>query len=107
MPASDQAAPADTIAAQLGLNYLNDVGFWPNPPTAYTFGTIPFTAAQHQQLQQLGGIYNATDPDLSAFRAHGGKIIIYHSWADQAIPPFATLDYYRAVAKQMGGYQAA
>jgi feruloyl esterase len=59
----------------------------------------------HQQLEQLGGNYNATDPNLEAFRAHGGKIIIYHSWADQAIPPFATLDYYRAVANQMGGYQ--
>ena len=57
----------------------------------------------HKRLQELGGIYNATDPDLEAFRANGGKIIIYHSWADQAIPPFATIDYYRAVANQMGG----
>jgi hypothetical protein len=53
----------------------------------------------------FAGVYNATSPDLEAFRAHGGKIIIYHSWADQAIPPFATIDYYRAVANQMGGYE--
>jgi hypothetical protein len=56
----------------------------------------------HQQLALFGGVYNATDPDLSAFRGHGGKIIIYHSWADQAIPPFATIDYYRAVVRQQG-----
>jgi hypothetical protein len=60
-------------------------------------------ADMHQRLEQLGGVYNPDDPDLEAFRAHGGKLIIYHSWADQAIPPFATLDYYRAVANQMGG----
>jgi hypothetical protein len=107
MPAADSAAPEDTSAGQLGLNYLNDMAFWPNPATPYTLGNVPFTAAMHQRLEQLGGVYNATDPDLRAFRAHGGKIILYHGWADQAIPPFATVDYYRAVARQMGGYQAS
>jgi tannase/feruloyl esterase len=37
----------------------------------------------------------------------GGKIIIYHSWADQAIPPFASINYYRAVVEQAGGLAAA
>ncbi len=107
MPAADAAAPADTYAALIGLGYLNDLAFLPNPPGGYTLDTVPFTVAMHQQLEQLGGIYNATDPDLGVFRAHGGKIIIYHSWADQAIPPFATLDYYRAVVRQAGGLPAA
>ena len=82
------------------------MAFWPNPPTDYVLGAVPFTAEMHRRLEQLGGIYNATDPDLEAFSDRGGKIIIYHSFADQAIPPFATLDYYRAVAGQMGGYPA-
>ena len=107
MPAADAAAPADTYAALISLSYLNDMAFWPNPEGAYTLDSVPFTTAMHEQLEQLGGIYNATDPDLSSFRAHGGKIIIYHSWADQAIPPFATIDYYRAVVRQSGGLAAA
>jgi feruloyl esterase len=106
MPAADAAAPGDTIAAALGINYLNDMAFWSNPTTDYTLGSVQFTAEMHRRLQQLGGIYNATSPDLEAFSDRGGKILIYHSWADQAIPPFATLDYYRAVANRMGGYQA-
>ena len=85
-------APGDTIAAALGINYLNDMAFWSNPATDYTLASVPFTAEMHQQLEEVGGIYNATSPDLEAFRALGGKIIIYHSWADQAIPPFATID---------------
>jgi hypothetical protein len=107
MPAADAAAPADTYAAIIGLAYLNELAFWPNAEGDASLGAVPFTAEMRQRLGQLGGIYNATDPDLSAFRANGGKIIIYHSWADQAIPPFATIDYYRAVAGQAGGLPAA
>src|ERR1700733_9476528 len=95
MPATDSAAPTDTYAAQIGLGYVNNMGFLHNPRGGYSLDNVPFTIPMHQQLAQLGGIYNATDPDLSAFRGNGGKIIIYHSWADQAIPPFATIDYYR------------
>ena len=83
------------------------MAFSPNPPGVYSLATVPFTAAMRQRLEQLGGIYNATDPDLSAFAANGGKLIIYHSWADQAIPPFASIDYYRAVVGQAGGLPAA
>ncbi len=106
MPAADAGAPLDTVAGTFGTQYLNNAAFWPNPPTAYLLGAVPFTAEMHEKLEQLGGVANATDPDLEAFRAHGGKIIIYHGFADQAIPPFSTLDYYKAVAGQMGGYPA-
>ena len=107
MPAADNAAPADTYAAVIGLAYLNEMAFSPNAPGAYSLGTVPFTTEMRQRLEQLGGIYNATDPNLSAFAANGGKIIIYHSWADQAIPPFASINYYRAVVGQAGGLPAA
>jgi Tannase and feruloyl esterase len=105
MPAADAAAPGDAYAT-LGVNYLNDLAFWSAPAPSYTLTNVPFTAEMHQRLHEVGGVYGATDPDLEAFRAKGGKIIIYHSWEDQAIPPFATIDYYRAVANQMGGYEA-
>ena len=107
MPAADAAAPADSYAAGIGLAFLNEMAFMPNHPSKYALGAVPFTAAMHQQLEQLGGIYNATDPDLSAFAANGGKLIIYHSWADQAIPPFASINYYRAVVGQAGGLPTA
>jgi feruloyl esterase len=107
MPAGDQHAPADTIAAQLGLDYLKYLAFWHNPPDTFSLRDVRFDVATYRRLEIVGGIYNATDPDLRAFRAHGGKLLIYHGWADQAIPPFATVDYYRAVVMQLGGYAAA
>ena len=32
-------------------------------------------------------LLNATDPDLGAFRARGGKLLMYFGWADTALPP--------------------
>ena len=47
-------------------------------------------------------IFNAYDPDLSAFRKHGGKLIQYHGWADPAIPAKDSIEYYSSVQKTMG-----
>ena len=49
-----------------------------------------------------GPIFNSYTPDLSAFRAHGGKLIQYHGWADPAIPALDSVDYWRLVQKTMG-----
>ena len=101
-PAADTAAPGDTIAAGLGLNYLRNAAFWHNPPVSLGLRDIQFTVAEHQRLQEVGDIYDATNPDLRPFAAHGGKLIIYHGWADQAIPPFESIDYYREVVRWTG-----
>ena len=102
-PASDAAAPGDTLSATIGLNYLRNTAFWHNPPITLGLRDVRFTLAEHQRLQEVGDIYDATNPDLRRFAAHGGKLIIYHGWADQAIPPFESLDYYRAVARGPAG----
>jgi hypothetical protein len=108
MPASDTGAPANSPEAQLALNYIKYMGYLPNPPANFTLADVKFTAQAFYQADQLGNLlYNANDPDLRAFAAHGGKLIMYHGWADQAIPPWSTLDYYAAVERAAGGYQAS
>jgi len=47
-------------------------------------------------------ILNATDPDLTRFFAHGGKLILWHGWSDAALPPLGTIRYFDAVRKRMG-----
>ena len=54
-------------------------------------------------LEYMGRIYNATDTNLRAFEKAGGKILMYHGWADTIIPPIYTQDYYDRVAAAMGG----
>jgi len=45
---------------------------------------------------------NATDPNLHAFAARGGKLILYHGWNDPAISPLNTIAYYNSVRDTMG-----
>jgi Tannase and feruloyl esterase len=45
---------------------------------------------------------DATQTDLSAFKAHGGKLILYNGWADHSTPPLRAVEYYEGVRKTMG-----
>ena len=52
--------------------------------------------------RKLGPVLDAVDPDLRRFSAHGGKLIIYHGWADPLMPPAGSVDYFERVARSMG-----
>ena len=41
-------------------------------------------------------------PDLRRFFGRGGKLILWHGWADAAIPPGATLRFHEAVERSSG-----
>jgi feruloyl esterase len=47
----------------------------------------------------------ATNPDLSAFAARGGKIIQYHGWTDALIPSENSINYYESVVAAQGGLE--
>jgi feruloyl esterase len=54
-------------------------------------------------LQPSFGFINTDNPDLTAFRSSGAKMIMYHGLADVLIPPQGSINYYNRVANQMGG----
>lgn len=55
------------------------------------------------RLATMAAIYNADSPDLRAFQNRGGRMIIYHGWADPLVTPFKTLDYHARVTDRLGG----
>ena len=57
----------------------------------YTFETFGSDVAA------VGPTLNATDPDLTAFRERGGKLLMYTGWEDMALSPLATIEYYEGV----------
>jgi hypothetical protein len=59
---------------------------------------------EHRRLQRVGDIYDATNPDLRAFAARGGKLLIHHGWSDQAIPPVPDRELLPEVVRWSGGF---
>jgi Tannase and feruloyl esterase len=48
-------------------------------------------------------IYDATSFDLRQFKARGGKLLVWHGWADGAIMATSSIGYFEGVTKFMGG----
>lgn len=94
----------EPIGQAIGDNYLKYQAFQVGK-IGPSFQDWQFTVAGFNALRPMGEIYNSTSADLNAFRAHGGKLIIWQGWADQAIPPFGSPVYYDAVQDRMGGLQ--
>jgi feruloyl esterase len=95
------AGPRPLVIAE---DYYKFVVF-KNP--AWDYRTFDFDQDVTLSDRVDAGAINATDPDMKAFFARGGKIVMYHGWADQLISPQNSLDYLDQVAKAMGGLDKA
>ena len=58
------------------------------------------------KLEAIHEMLDATDPDLSRFRERGGRIVMYHGWADPALNPLMGIGYFEQVRAQMGASTA-
>jgi feruloyl esterase len=52
--------------------------------------------------ETLKFIHNADDPDLTAFKARDGKMIVWHGWSDPLPNPVDTIDYYNRIRTGFG-----
>lgn len=50
-------------------------------------------------------ILRAVDPDIKKFVSRGGKLILYHGWADNLIAPLNSVNYFNSVAGKLGGME--
>jgi feruloyl esterase len=73
-----------------------------------TFDWTTITPAAYEQIwdqsyEQFNGVIGTDNPDLSAFRDRGGKIVMWHGWADQLIVAGGSIDYMKRVQQHNGG----
>ncbi|GFG27997.1 hypothetical protein IFM61606_08069 [Aspergillus udagawae] len=59
-----------------------------------------FFNALRESKATYGSMLATNSPDLTAFKASGGKMITWHGLADEAIPPEGTIAYYQEVLKR-------
>jgi hypothetical protein len=64
-----------------------------------------FPAFFRDTVDKVGPLMASDDPNLGAFRASGGRLVLWHGWVDQLINAQGTIDYYDRVADEQGGYE--
>jgi feruloyl esterase len=99
VPAS---ASQPIFSERITLDTLRHLSFPQNPPASFGLADVRFDAAWIERLRPLHALYDATNPDLSAFAAGGGKLILWHGWSDPHISPINTIAYHEAVGAQLG-----
>jgi feruloyl esterase len=70
------------------------------PASSHNFANFDFHHDVDTVDDQLAVVLNADSADLSEFREHGGKLIMYHGWADPLIPSQSSINYFNALVAQ-------
>jgi feruloyl esterase len=90
-----------------------------DPPNPFAFDSIRILGFQNADydwrnfnldrdmplIDRQTGFVDAVDPDLRAFEAQGGKLLLYAGWRDNGITPENTVHYYESVLREMGPRQ--
>jgi hypothetical protein len=59
------------------------------------------------RVLQVSQLMDSTDPDLSRFRSHGGKLIVLEHMSDYAQSPYAGIRYFESVERKLGKSETA
>jgi feruloyl esterase len=97
VPSGPDAKPADFALAEATMRYL----VFDPPRPDYDFRDFDFDR-DTRLLERWGGLANASDTDLRAFRARGGKLIMTYGWADSILQPLMGVDYYERAVESNG-----
>ncbi|SDD54109.1 feruloyl esterase [Paenibacillus sp. CF095] len=71
----------------------------------FNFEKFDFHKDLQEAIAQLSPILDATNPDLSAFKARGGKLLVVGGSVDAIIPYTGFLNYYHKVIAEQGGLE--
>jgi hypothetical protein len=95
----DQARNSQAAGYQFSSNAFKYFAFG---DPSFDFLKLDMGAQVDRAKAKMGPIIDSDDPNLSAFRKRGGKLIQYHGWNDPAIPAASSIAYYEDVRRTMG-----
>lgn len=119
-PGSERGNETDNVLA-LGLEFQENLPepafdglfYWVygasfgQPGSAVNFANFDFHHDVDTVDDQLAKVLNADSADLSDFRQHGGKLLMYHGWADPLIPSQSSINYFNALVGSENSAQQA
>jgi len=73
-----------------------------NDPS-WDFNTLNFDSDIRETDESFSGLIDAINPDLSAFKRRGGKLLQSHLWSSVVHPAARSIEYYEQVVSLMNG----
>lgn len=93
----------DKISQAAGYQFAsNAFKYFAYGDPSFDFLKMDLGAQFDRAKAKMSPIIDSENPDLSAFRKRGGKLIQYHGWNDPAIPANSSIRYYGEVNRKMG-----
>lgn len=92
-------APGKSLLFYFGVGYFSNMVY---DKADWNYKDANLDAAVKAADEKTARTLNATDSNLSAFKARGGKLILYHGWNDAAISALNSINYYESVVTTMG-----
>ncbi|WP_122410677.1 tannase/feruloyl esterase family alpha/beta hydrolase [Pseudomonas viridiflava] len=96
------SADQPIVSQQIAEQSIRSLVFENNPPADFRLADLRFDKSTFERLRPLHALYDAANPDLAPFASRGGKLILWHGWADPQVSPLNTLAYHEAVEAHMG-----
>ena len=90
---------------QLPEDFFRYMGFAPAPGPSWKLADFDFDR-DPRRLDLSDSLNGGANPDLRKFKAAGGKLLLFHGWADSTITPLSTIDYFDTTERTMGGSAA-
>lgn len=94
-----QARNSEAAGYQFSSNAFKYFAF---QDPSFDFLKLDLGAQFDRAKARMSPIIDSPNPNLSAFRARGGKLLQYHGWNDPAIPAASSIRYYEDVRATMG-----
>jgi len=74
-----------------------------NPALDWNYRTFNFDSDTIYAKEHFSALLDATNPDLSAFRKRGGKLLFTHAWSSTVHTATRSIEYYDQVASLLHG----